>query len=103
MQNNASSLPISYNFHVMLLLVNVMFASKFASNPVNQWFLIKIPTSQWRAVHSRISNGIIFAADTMITQLQNLWLLYYIPTHYSSVLSKSLDYYRLDSIILTNK
>ena len=78
MQNNASSLPISYNFHVMLLLVNVMFASKFASNPVNQWFLIKIPTSQWRAVHSRISNGIIFAADTMITQLQNLWLLYYI-------------------------
>jgi len=28
-QSNASWLPISYNFHVMLLLVNVMFPSEF--------------------------------------------------------------------------
>jgi len=27
MQSNASLLPISYRFHVMLLLVNVMFPS----------------------------------------------------------------------------
>jgi len=29
MQNHASSLPISYNFHVMPLLVNVMFPREF--------------------------------------------------------------------------
>jgi len=29
MQSNASSLPISYKFHVRLLLVNVMFPSEF--------------------------------------------------------------------------
>jgi len=28
MQSNASSLPIIYNLHVMLLLVNVMFSSE---------------------------------------------------------------------------
>jgi len=28
-QSNASWIPISYNFHVMLLLVNVMFPSEF--------------------------------------------------------------------------
>jgi len=28
MQSNASSLPIIYNLHVMLLLVNVMFPSE---------------------------------------------------------------------------
>jgi len=35
MQSNANSLPISYNFLVMLLLVNVMFPSELSSNPVN--------------------------------------------------------------------
>jgi len=29
MQSNASWLPISYNFYVMLLFVNVMFPSEF--------------------------------------------------------------------------
>jgi len=29
MQSNACPLPISYNFHVMLLLVNVKFPSAF--------------------------------------------------------------------------
>jgi len=29
MQTNAISLPISFNFHVMLLLVNVKFPSEF--------------------------------------------------------------------------
>jgi len=28
MQSNANALPIIYNFHVMLLLVNVMFPSE---------------------------------------------------------------------------
>jgi len=28
MQSNASSVPIIYDFHVMLLLVNVMFPSE---------------------------------------------------------------------------
>jgi len=35
MQNHVSSLPIIYNFHVMLLLVSVKFPSEFASNLVN--------------------------------------------------------------------
>jgi len=39
----------------------------------------------------------------MITQLQKLWILHYIPTHYSSVLFRSLHYYRPGLIILTRK
>jgi len=35
MQSSASSLPLSYNFHVTLLLVNVMVPSDFASNLAN--------------------------------------------------------------------
>jgi len=34
-KSNANSVPIIYNFHVTLLLVNVMFPSEFASNLVN--------------------------------------------------------------------
>ena len=34
-QSNASSLPISYNFHVMLLLVNMFPIVNFANNLVN--------------------------------------------------------------------
>jgi len=30
MQSHARSQPISYNFHVMLLLVNVMFPREFS-------------------------------------------------------------------------
>jgi len=30
----------------------------------------------------------------MITELQKLWIFYYILTYYSSVLVRSLDYYR---------
>jgi len=39
MQNNASLLPIIYNFHVMLLLANVTFArslGNLASRPVTR-------------------------------------------------------------------
>jgi len=39
----------------------------------------------------------------MTTQPQKLWILYYITTHYSSVLSKLLHYYRHGLIILTRK
>jgi len=35
MQSNASSLPISYNFHVTLLLQTYCFLMNFASNLVN--------------------------------------------------------------------
>jgi len=35
MQSNGSSLPINYNFHVMLPLVNVMVPTELASNLVN--------------------------------------------------------------------
>jgi len=37
----------------------------------------------------------------MIAQLQKLWVLYYVPTHYSAVLLRSLHYYRPGLIILT--
>jgi len=75
-------------FHVMLLLVKVIcFLVDFASNLVNLastvslMILIKIPASQWRAVRFTLksamaSNLIILAASSMITQLQNLWVLY---------------------------
>jgi len=39
----------------------------------------------------------------MTTQLQKLWILSYIPTHYSSVFLRSLHYYRPGLIILTRK
>jgi len=32
----------------------------------------------------------ILAANSLIIQLHKLWILYYIPTHYSSVLFTSL-------------
>jgi len=31
-------------------------------------------------------------SSDLITQLQNLWILYYIRTHYSSILFRSLHY-----------
>jgi len=34
MKSNASSLPIIYNFHVMLLLVNVMFPSELSQQSI---------------------------------------------------------------------
>jgi len=46
---------------------------------------------------------IIFPANSMTTQLQKLWMFYYIPVHYSSVLFRSLHYYRPSLIILTRK
>ena len=39
----------------------------------------------------------------MITQLQKLWIFYYIPTHYSSVLFRSLHHYRPGLTNLTRK
>jgi len=39
----------------------------------------------------------------MTTQLQKLWMFYYIPIHYSSVLFRSLHYYTPGLIILTRK
>jgi len=46
---------------------------------------------------------IIFPANSMTTQLQKLWILYYIPVHCSSVLFRSLHCYRSGLIILTRK
>jgi len=37
---------------------------------------------------------IVLLANSMITQLQSLWILYYRPTHCSSVLFRSLHCYR---------
>jgi len=49
-------------------------------------------------VHAEICSGIIsliiLPVNSMATQLQKLWTFYYIPTHYSSVLFRSLHYYR---------
>jgi len=39
----------------------------------------------------------------MITKPQKLWILYYIPTHHSSVLFRSLHYYRPGLIVVTRK
>jgi len=36
----------------------------------------------------------MLAANSMTTQLEKLWILYCIPTHYSSVVLRSLHYYR---------
>jgi len=60
-------------------------------------FLIKIPTLQWRAVHftlksAMVSGLIILHPNSMTAQLQKLWIFYYIPSHYSSVLFRSLHY-----------
>jgi len=46
---------------------------------------------------------IIFPANSMTTQLQKLWMFYYISVHYSSALFRSLHYYRSGLIILTRK
>jgi len=35
---------------------------------------------------------VILPANSMITQLQKLWILYYVPALYSSVLFRSLHY-----------
>jgi len=48
MQSNASSLPIIYSLHVLLLLVNVMFSSE------HSYF-----TMACRAFHAYICNDII--------------------------------------------
>jgi len=49
------------------------------------------------------SNGIIslikLPVNSMITQLQKLWIFYYTPTRYSSDLFRSLHYYRPSLII----
>jgi len=39
----------------------------------------------------------------MTTHLQKLWIFYYIPVHYSTVLFGSLHYYTPRLIILTRK
>jgi len=39
-----------------------------------------------------VSGLIILPANSMTTQLQKLWIFYYIPSHYSSVLFRSLHY-----------
>jgi len=90
MQNNERSLPISYNFHVKLLLADVKFPSEFPSDQVNlasKWFPIKIPTLQFRAVHFRLK-----ICNSMITQLQKQWILYYIPIQY---IAQFLDRYTI--------
>jgi len=46
---------------------------------------------------------ITLPANSMTTQLQKLWIFYYIPTHYNSVLFRLLHYYRPSLIILTRK
>jgi len=38
----------------------------------------------------------------MITQLQKLWIFYYISTHYSSEIFRSLHYYRPGLIIMAH-
>jgi len=50
-----------------------------------------------------VSYLIILRANSMVTQLQKLWIFYYISTHYSSVLFRSLHSYRPGLIILTRK
>jgi len=45
----------------------------------------------------------ILHAISVITQLQKLWRLHYIPIHYSSVLFRSLHYYKPSLIILTRR
>jgi len=46
---------------------------------------------------------IILAGNSVITKLQKLWILYYMPIEYSSVLFKSLHYYRRGLVIVTRK
>jgi len=43
---------------------------------------------------------ITLPANSMTTKLQKLWIFYYMLTHYSSVLFRSLHYYRPGFIIL---
>jgi len=90
---------------------------KFASNLSNlaskaQWFLIKIPTSQSLPCHAFHTLNLqwyhlnIHPANSMITQPQELWILYnYVPTHYdyySSVIFRSLHFYRSGFIIMSS-
>jgi len=67
----------------------------------------KTPTLQWCAMHFTLHlqwyHILIILPANSITQLQNLWILYYIPTHYRSVLFRLLQYYRPGLIILTIK
>jgi len=45
----------------------------------------------------------ILSGNSITTQLLKLWIFYYITTHYSSVVLRSLHYYRPGLIILTRK
>jgi len=52
------------------------------------------PTLQWRAVHftqkcAMVSRLNILLANSMITQLQKLWIFYYISAHCRSVRFRS--------------
>ena len=46
---------------------------------------------------------IILTANSIVTQLQKLWIFHYIPTHYSSVPFRWPHYYTPGLIILTRK
>jgi len=47
--------------------------------------------------------SIILPTNSTTTQLQKLWIFYYVPTHHISVPFRSLHYYRPGLIILTRK
>jgi len=55
------------------------------------------PNLQWYRIL------IILPANNMTAQLQNLWMFCYVSSHYSSVLLRTLHYYRPGLIILTRK
>jgi len=92
MQNNARLLPISCNFHVMLLLANVQFPSEYCQTSGKPLVSLMVSnknsyfTMACRAFHAYNLQwyhiSIILPANNMITQLQKLWILYYIPTQY---------------------
>jgi len=48
-------------------------------------------------------NHTVLPANNMIVQLQQVWILLYIPNHYSLVHFRSLHYYIPGVIILTGK
>jgi len=63
MQSNASSLPSCITFMLCSACKRKCFLLNFASNLVKRnrkpclWFLIKIPTLQWRVVHSTLKSA----------------------------------------------
>jgi len=54
-------------------------------------------TLQWRVVHFKLKSAVvsyltILPVNSMTAQLQNVWIINYITTYYSSVLFRSLHY-----------